>query len=106
MDMTHRESDDRRAGRTATQFQAGSSARASCEVGPVIPADGGTVVFVASHASDQPGNPVIVVTNPGEDCSPEAFRHLLDELESGPEPELESLGAADVLRELRVDADG
>jgi hypothetical protein len=57
------------------------------------------VVVVASHASDHPrSDPVIVVTNPGKDCSPEAFRHLLDQLETGPGPELESLGAAEVLR--------
>ena len=64
------------------------------------------MVFRGQSCFRLPADPVIVVTNPGEDCSPEPFRHLLDELESGPEPELESLGAADVLRELRVDAGG
>jgi hypothetical protein len=45
-----------------------------------------------------------VVTNPDEDCSPEAFRALLEELLAGPEPELDSIEAAEALRELRVDA--
>jgi hypothetical protein len=48
----------------------------------------------------------VVVTNPNEDCSPEAFHAFLDDLVAGPEPELENLGAAEVLRELRVDAEG
>jgi len=59
---------------------------------------------VARNASDLPVGPAIVVTNPDEDCSPSAFRALLDELFAGPEPELESIGAAEALRELRVDA--
>jgi len=46
----------------------------------------------------------VVVTNPNEDCSPAAFHALLDDLLAGPEPELESLDAAEALRELRVDA--
>jgi len=45
----------------------------------------------------------VVVTNPDEDCSPEAFRALLEELLAGPEPELDSIEAAEALRELRVD---
>jgi hypothetical protein len=45
------------------------------------------------------------VTNPNEDCSPEAFHAFLDDLVAGPEPELESLGAAEALRELRVDVE-
>ena len=60
---------------------------------------------MAGHAADLPDDPVIVVTNPDEDCSPEALRAWIDELLSGPEPELESINAADVLRELRVDSD-
>jgi len=46
-----------------------------------------------------------VVTNPDEDCSPAAFHAFLDDLLAGPEPELESLNAAEALRELRVDAE-
>lgn len=64
----------------------------------------GNVVLVASSASDVPDGPLVVVTNPEEDTSPEAFRRLLDELISGPEPELETIAATEALRELRVDA--
>jgi hypothetical protein len=46
----------------------------------------------------------VVVTNPDEDCSPEAFHALLDDLLAGSEPELESLDAAEAIRELRADA--
>lgn len=65
---------------------------------------GGSVVVVTSHASDLPADPLVVVTNPGEDCSPEAFHSLLDELMADPEPELEQIGATEALRTLRVDA--
>lgn len=60
---------------------------------------------MARHASDSSASPVVVVTNPGDDCSPPAFRSLLDELAAGPEPELESIDAVDALRQSRVDAD-
>jgi hypothetical protein len=60
---------------------------------------------MARNASDLPVDPVIVVTNPDEDCSPAAFRAFIDELLAGPEPELESIGATEALRELRVDAE-
>jgi len=46
-----------------------------------------------------------VVTNPEEDCSPSSFRAFLDQLLGGPEPELESMGAAAALLSLRVDAE-
>jgi hypothetical protein len=59
-------------------------------------------LFVARHASELPDDPAIVVTNPDEDCSPAAFRILIDELLAGPEPELESISAAEALRELRA----
>lgn len=49
-------------------------------------------------------DPVVVMTNPDEDCSPAAFRTMLDRLLAGPEPELESVGAAEALRALRIDA--
>ena len=50
-------------------------------------------------------DPAIVVSYPDEDCSPEAFSILLDEeLLAGRGPELECIGAADALRELRADA--
>ena len=56
-------------------------------------------------ASDLPADPVIVVTNPDEDASPDAFRAFIDELLAGPEPELDTIGATEALRELRVDTD-
>ncbi len=60
---------------------------------------------MARPAADFPDDPVIVVTNPDEDSSPEALRAWIDELLSGPEPEIESFNAAEVLRELRIDSD-
>lgn len=57
-----------------------------------------------SHPADVPPGSVIVVINPGEDCPPEAFHAFLDVLLAGPEPDLDSVGAAEALRELRVDA--
>jgi hypothetical protein len=63
--------------------------------------DGG----MANRPDDLPPGSAVVVTNPDEDCSPEAFHALLDDLLAGPEPELESLDAAEALRELRVDAE-
>jgi hypothetical protein len=62
------------------------------------------VVAVARDAADLPADPIIVVTNPDEDCSPEAFRTFIDDLLAGPEPELDSIGAAEALHELRVDS--
>ena len=47
----------------------------------------------------------MVVTNPDEDCSPEAFHAFLDALLGAPEPEVESLDAAQALRELRADTE-
>ena len=55
-------------------------------------------------AADMHVDPVIVVTNPDEDCSPEAFHAFIDELLTGPEPELDSIGAAEALAELHVDS--
>ena len=52
-----------------------------------------------------PADPAVVVTNPDEDCSPDAFRAVIDEILSGAEPVLDDIGAAEALRELRVDAD-
>ncbi|MEW6474334.1 MAG: hypothetical protein AB1679_18940 [Actinomycetota bacterium] len=59
---------------------------------------------MARDAADLPADPIIVVTNPDEDCSPAAFRAFIDELLAGPEPELDSIGAAAALHELRVDS--
>ncbi len=52
---------------------------------------------------DLPPGSAVVVTNPDEDCSPEAFHAFLDELLAGPEPELDSLDAAQAVLELRDD---
>ena len=47
----------------------------------------------------------VVVVNPEEDCSPAAFRLLIDELSIEPEPELESLDAAAVLETIRAESE-
>jgi hypothetical protein len=60
---------------------------------------------MANRPNDLPTGSAVVVTNPDEDCSPAAFHAFLDDLLAGPEPELESLDAAEALRELRVDAE-
>lgn len=60
---------------------------------------------VANRPNDLPPGSVVVVTNPDEDCSPAAFHAFLEDVLAGPEPELESLGAVEALRELRVDAE-
>ena len=53
---------------------------------------------MANRPNDLPPGLAVVVTNPDEDCSPAAFHAFLDDLLAGPEPELESLGAAEALR--------
>jgi hypothetical protein len=60
---------------------------------------------MANRPNDLPPGSVVVVTNPDEDCSPKAFHALLDDLLAGPEPELESLDAAEAIRELRANAE-
>jgi hypothetical protein len=60
---------------------------------------------MANRPATSPPGSTVVVTNPDEDCSPEAFRAFLDELLAGPEPELESLDAVEALHELRVDTE-
>ena len=47
----------------------------------------------------------MVVVNPEEDCSPAAFRLLIDELLIAPEPEIESLDAASVLASIRAESE-
>jgi len=68
-----------------------------------IAGPGSRIDLVPRLPTDRPPNSTVVLTNPNEDCSPAAFRAFLDELLSGPEPELDSLDAAETLRELRVD---
>jgi hypothetical protein len=58
---------------------------------------------MSSHSAVPPHSRV-VRTNPDEDCSPEAFHAFLDELLTGPEPGLDSIGAVEALDELRIDA--
>lgn len=48
-------------------------------------------------------DPVIVVTNPGEDCSTEAFAAFLAEMAGRAEPQVESIGRAEALAGLRCD---
>jgi len=49
----------------------------------------------ANRPNDLPPGSAVVVTNPDEDCSPPALHAFLDDLLAGPEPELESLDAAE-----------
>lgn len=58
---------------------------------------------MAKGADDFSEEPRVVLLNPDEDTSPEAFRQLVDELLSGPEPSLVFLGAAEVLEGLRAE---
>jgi hypothetical protein len=71
---------------------------------PLAPMSGGYHLGMSSHSADVPPETGVVLTNPDEDCSPDAFHAFLDELLAGPEPELESVGAVEALDELRVDA--
>jgi hypothetical protein len=56
-----------------------------------------------AYPAGLPPNSTVVLTNPDEDCSPAAFRNVLDEMLDKREPELDSLHAAEALRELRTD---
>ena len=47
----------------------------------------------------------VAVLNPEADCSPSAFRLLIDELSIEQEPELESLDAAAVLETIRSESE-
>jgi hypothetical protein len=59
---------------------------------------------MARNAKDLPADPAVVVTNPDDDCSAEAFRAFIDDFLAGPEPDLDSIDAAEALRDLRADA--
>lgn len=61
---------------------------------------------MARSVSEISADPMIVVTNPDEDSSPEALRAFIDELLAGPEPELESVDAAATIRAVRDEAEG
>jgi hypothetical protein len=58
---------------------------------------------MAERSDDFSEEPRAVLLNPDEDTSPAAFRLLVDELLAGPEPTLASLGAAEVLEQLRAE---
>jgi hypothetical protein len=62
-----------------------------------------TIVSTARLADEMHGR--VVVVNPDEDCSPAAFRVLVDELLGAPEPEIESLDAVDVLAVIRAESE-
>lgn len=59
---------------------------------------------VASHASDLPVGSLVVEIEPDQ-YSPTAFWAFVDEMLARPEPALETIGAADALREIRADAE-
>ena len=48
----------------------------------------------------------VVLANPDEVCSPTAFREMLDEIAAGPEPVIDSLGAGELLAEMRASYEG
>jgi hypothetical protein len=54
--------------------------------------------------ADLPPKSTVALTSPDEDCSPAAFRGFLYKLNK-PEPELDSLHAAETLRELRMEGE-
>lgn len=49
--------------------------------------------------------PTIVVLNPDEDCTPETFRTMLDELLASDAPTLETISGVDTLRTIRARAE-
>jgi hypothetical protein len=59
---------------------------------------------VASRASDPPADPVVVEITSDGNYSPEAFRAFVERHLAAPEPELETIGAVEALRDLRADA--
>ena len=82
-----------------------SGARGSGSVQRAFGARGGRYrQGMSSYSADVPPGSRVVLANPDEDCSPDAFHAFLDELLAGPEPELESIGAVEALDELRIDA--
>lgn len=58
---------------------------------------------MATPAPELPNGSAVIVITPDEG-SPEAFRAFVDELLATAEPDLETIEAADALRELRADA--
>ncbi len=62
-----------------------------------------TLIYMARRADELHDR--VVVANPEEDCSPAAFRLLIDELLTAPDPEIESLDAAAVLETIRAESE-
>ncbi|MBV8946697.1 MAG: hypothetical protein JOZ95_14835 [Solirubrobacterales bacterium] len=56
---------------------------------------------MARRAEDQLPNPAVVLVNPDEEVTPEAFRAWLDQLQSG-EPVALEVTAAETLAEARA----
>lgn len=61
-------------------------------------------VAVVSHTSDLPAGSFVVEVEPGQ-YSPTAFWAFVDAMLARPEAALETIGAAEALREIRADAD-
>lgn len=61
----------------------------------------GTIRPMPRVPADKTPTTTVIVTNPDEDCSPEAFRIVLAEVLEGDEPELDSLDAVEALHALR-----
>jgi hypothetical protein len=59
---------------------------------------------VARQASDQPVDLVVVEITSDGNYSPQAFRAFVERHLAAPEPELETTGAVEALRDLRADA--
>ena len=59
-------------------------------------------MHVAGNTSDRLDGAVVEI-EPEAELSTEGFRDFVDRLLTGPEPELETIGAADVLQDLRAD---
>jgi hypothetical protein len=68
------------------------------------PAGLSTITVVTESAHESSGRTAVTTTNLDEDCSPAAFRELLDALAEDSEPELESIDAALAVRELRLES--
>ncbi|MGH9103489.1 MAG: hypothetical protein ACRDYD_11000 [Acidimicrobiales bacterium] len=56
---------------------------------------------MARRAEGHKSDPVVMVVNPGDEVTPEAFRAWLDQLQAGEPIELE-VSAADTLLEARA----
>ena len=62
------------------------------------------ILAVVPSASQGIASNPLIVSDSEEDCDAVALQKFLDALFDGPEPEIESLGAAGAIRAERVDA--